>query len=244
MKKTTLRRVLEIGGVVSGVVLIAFGIAALWLGFDGRSTVRTNVANEFIVGSSDMTPSEISKEITPIVAAQQKIAAARQKAGADAIEFTPVEAPGCTVADQPVDNGTSARCFAQYMRIHALASSSGLTYSQMGRYAAKTDAPAAETDFNGGTNNPQFAVIDDTSGQPVANGARNLWVTQTALASALNLAYTAEQISMFGVVVGIALLLTGIGLLILAIAVLHSAPVTVEERKEQAAPGVTPTAVS
>ena len=244
MKKTTLRRVLEIGGIVSGVVLIAFGIAALWLGADGRSTVQSNLANEFIVGSSDMTPSEISKEIPPIVAAQQRIAAARQKAGAEAIEFTPVEAPGCSVANEAVDNGSNARCFAQYMRIHALASSSGLTYSQMGRYLAKTNAPAAETDFNGGTDNPQYALVDETSGQPVANGARNLWVTQTALASALNLAYTAEQISMFGVVVGIALLLTGIGLLILAIAVLHGAPATAEERKEKAAPGLAPTVVS
>ena len=54
---------------------------------------------------------------------------------------------------------------------------------------------------------------------PISNGARNLWITETALATALNVSYMAEQISIFGIVVGIALLLTGIGLVILALAV-------------------------
>ena len=66
--------------------------------------------------------------------------------------------------------------------------------------------------------------------------------TQTSLASALNLAYTAEQISLFGIVVGIALLLTGIGLLILAVAVLHRAPATAVERESEPAPSAQPTA--
>ena len=233
MKSNTLRRVLEIGGIVAGVMLIAFGIAALWLGADGRSTVQSNLANEFIVGTPDMTPSQISKETPAILAAQAKIAAARKQAGAEAIEFTPVEAPTCSVAGDAVDNGTAAHCFAQYMRIHALSASSGLTYAQMGRYMAKPGAPAAETDFNGGTDNDQVALVDKATGQPVSNGARNLWVTQTSLASALNLAYTAEQISLFGIVVGIALLLTGIGLLILAVAVLHRAPATTAEREQE-----------
>ena len=234
--KTTLRRILEWGGIAAGVVMVAFGIAAIYMGFDGRSTVRDNLANEFIVGSDDMTPAAINEEIPAIVKAQQDIAAARQKAGAEAIEFTPVVAPDCSVAGEAVDNGTNARCFAEYMRIHALSSSNGLTYAQMGRFTAKPDVPAAETDFNGGTSNEDFALIDEKSGQPVANGARNLWVTQTALSSALNLAYTAEQISLFGIVVGIALLLTGIGLVILAVAVLHRAPESAEE--EARSPGL------
>jgi len=175
-----------------------------------------------------MTPAEIQKEIPAIVAAQKKIAVARQQAGAEPIDFTPVVAPSCSVAGEPVDDGSSARCFAEYLRIHALGSTSGLTYAQMGRFMAAPDAPAAETDFNGGTSNEEVALIDERSGQPVSNGVRNLWVTATALSSALNLAYTAEQISLFGIVVGFALLLTGIGLMILAVAVLHRAPSTVE----------------
>jgi hypothetical protein len=229
-KKTTLRRLLEWGGIAAGTIMVAFGIAAIVMGFDGRSTVQDNLANEFIVGSEDMTPEAINAEIPGILAAQKEIAAARQQAGAEPIEFTPVEAPDCAVAGQEIDNGTDARCFAEYLRIHALRSTNGLTYAQMGRFTAAPDAPPAETDFAGGTSNEEVALIDEQSGQPVSNGARNLWVTATALSSALNLAYTAEQISLFGIVVGIALLLTGIGLIILAVAVLHRAPAPAEAR--------------
>ena len=45
-------------------------------------------------------------------------------------------------------------------------------------------------------------------------------MTETALSTALNVSYMAEQLALFGIVVGVALLLTGIGLLILALAVL------------------------
>lgn len=222
-----MRRVLEIGGIVAGAVMVAFGVAAIYMGFDGRSTVQDNLANEFIVGSDDMTPTIIGEEIPGIVGAQKDIAAARAKAGVDPIDFTPVSAPDCSVAGAEIDTGSEARCFAEYLRIHALRSTNGLTYSQMGRFVAKADAPPAETDFAGGTSNAAFAELDPKSNQPVANGPRNLWVTATALSSALNLAYTAEQISLFGIVVGVALLLTGIGLIILAVAVLHRTPATV-----------------
>lgn len=216
-----LRRVLEICGIAAGVLMVGFGVATIFLGFEGRSTVQDNLGNEFIVGSDDMTPDAINEEIPGIIASQKQIAAERTKAGVEPIEFTPVAAPSCSVAGQEIDNGTDARCFAQYLRIHALRSTGGLTYSQMGRYAAKDDAPPAETDFAGGTSNAAVAQIDPQTNQPVDNGTRELWVTATALSSALNLAYTAEQISLFGIVVGIALLLTGIGLIILAVAVLH-----------------------
>ena len=69
----------------------------------------------------------------------------------------------------------------------------------------------------GGTNYPKYAHTDPTTEQPVSNGARNLWVTETSLSTALYLAYTASAISLFGLVVGIALLLSGIGFLILAL---------------------------
>ena len=99
------------------------------------------------------------------------------------------------------------------MRIHALEASGGLTYAQMGRFqsAANPDDPA-------GTGDETAAAKDDT-GQPISNGARNLWVTETALATALNVSYMAERLSIFSIVVGIALVLTGIGLVILALAV-------------------------
>jgi hypothetical protein len=215
-----MKKALQIGGVVAGVVLIGFGIAATVLGANGRSTVTSNLKEEYIYGSPDMTPTAIAPEVKAIQAAQQKIAAAQKTAKvapSQQYAFTTVSAPSCSVAGDAVDSGSSARCFAQYMRIHALGGSNGLTYSQMGRYLAKSDAPPKFTDFNGGTNDPNYAQVDPKTNQPVSNGARNTWVTETALTSALNLAYTAEQVSLFGVVVGIALLLSGIGFLILAL---------------------------
>jgi len=116
-------------------------------------------------------------------------------------------------AGEQVATGDQARAFAKIMREHTLGITGGLTYAQMGRYqsAAKHDDPA-------GTSDEEAAAMDE-SGQPISNGARNTWVTETALTTALNVSYMAERLSVFGMVVGVALLLTGIGLVILAFAV-------------------------
>ena len=124
-------------------------------------------------------------------------------------------------AGEQVSNGDQARAFANVMRVHTLESTGGLTYAEMGRYqsSAKPDDPA-------GTSDPASAA-KDSSGQPIANGARDIWVTETALTTALNVSYMAERLAVFGLVVGIALLLTGIGLVILAFVVFSRAlPVT------------------
>ena len=107
------------------------------------------------------------------------------------------------------------------MRIHALEATGGYTYAQMGRFQAKPDAPKAQLAVGGGTDNPQFALIDTATKQPVANGVRDLWVTETALTTALNTSYMADRLGLFGIVVGIALLLSGIGFIVLAFAALH-----------------------
>jgi len=116
-------------------------------------------------------------------------------------------------AGEQVTTGDRARAFASVMREHTLESTGGLTYAQMGRFqsAASPDDPA-------GTNDEASAAKDE-NGQPVANGARNIWVTETALTTALNMSYIAERLAVFGLVVGVALLLTGVGLVILAFAV-------------------------
>ena len=116
-------------------------------------------------------------------------------------------------AGEQVTTGDQARAFAKIMREHTLESTDGLTYAQMGRFQsdANPEDPA-------GTNDEEAAAKDE-NGQPVANGARNIWVTETALTTALNMSYMAERLAVFGIVVGVALLLTGIGLVILALAV-------------------------
>jgi hypothetical protein len=189
------RRILELGGIAAGVLMIAFGIGSLVLGLNARSTVGTELTREFIVGSPDMKPSEIEKAV--------------QEAG-----LSNVPIPSCDVAEKEIKTGTDAHCFAQYMRIHALESSGGNTYAQMGRYVAAADPSDPK-----GTSD-EAAAAKDESGEPISNGARNTWVTETALSTALNVSYMAEQIGLFSIVVGIALLLSGIGFIILALAVL------------------------
>jgi hypothetical protein len=81
---------------------------------------------------------------------------------------------------------------------------------------AKPGTPAKLTDGHGATSDEAYALVDSESGRTVENGLRNLWVTETALATALNTAFFAEQVALFGIVVGVALLLAGIGFLVLA----------------------------
>jgi uncharacterized iron-regulated membrane protein len=217
-----MQKALQIGGYISGIVLIVFGVVTIVLGAWGGHTVNKNLKNEFITGTPDMTPSGIAPEVDAIKGEQQKITAAQQDAkipSAQQTTFTAVEAPSCSVAGKPVNTGPRAACFGNYMRIHALGSSNGLTYAQMGQYAAKPDAPVQFTDFSGGTFDPKYAQTDPTTGQPLSNGRRNVWVSETSLSTALYLAFAASGISLFAIVVGIALLLAGIGFFILALAV-------------------------
>jgi hypothetical protein len=195
-----MRKYFEFGGIVAAAVLIGFGIAAIVMGVNGRSTVNSNLKLEQVVGSPDMTPSAIRAEA--------------KKAGLD---FSKIAFPTKSVAGLLVNNGDRARTFAQYMRIHTLEATGGLTYAQMGRFAAKPGTPAKFTDGHGGTNDTQYAVTDPKTKQPVDNGARNIWVTETALTTALNTSYMASQLALFGIVVGIALLLAGGGFGILAL---------------------------
>jgi len=183
-----MRKLFEIGGLVAAVVLIAFGITAIVMGVNGRSTVQDSLKLEQITGTPDMTPAAIKAEAA--------------KAGLPAS----IKLPTTDVAGKAIDNGDRARAFASYMRIHALEATGGVPYSQMPRYASPDGK---------GTNDPAKATT--VNGRPVDNAARNVWVTETALSTALNTSYMAEQLALFGIVVGIALLLTGIGFGILAI---------------------------
>ena len=182
-----MRRALEIGGLVAGGVLVVFGIVVVVLAINGRSTVHDELDRQKIVGTPDMTPDAIAAE-------------------AKQASLTGVDLPTCSVAGKPVNNGNRARCFSQYMNIHALEATGGKVYSEMPRYA---------TADGKGTNDPAQAS-KGPNGQPLDNPARTVWVTETALATALNVSYMAEQLSLFSLVVGIALILAGIGFGVLA----------------------------
>ena len=121
------------------------------------------------------------------------------------------ELPTCSVAGEEIDTGSEAKCFADYMRIHALESTGGLSYAEMGQYVS-----AADPSDKPGTNDPS-AAQKDADGNPVSNGARNIWVTETSLSTALNTSFLAESTALFGIVVAVALMLAGIGFIILAL---------------------------
>jgi hypothetical protein len=176
-------------GIAASVLLIAFGIGMVATGSSARSTVNDNLAQEHITGTPDMTPA--------------LIAAAVKESKLEGVTI-----PTCSVAGKPVNDGASAKCFASYMRIHALEATGGRTFSQMGQYLT---ADGKET------SDKTEAATDPKTGQPTPNGARNVWVTETALGTALNTSYFASSVGLFAIIVGIALLLIGIGLFVLTI---------------------------
>jgi hypothetical protein len=185
----TRTRAFEIGGLLAGAVLVVFGIVAIVMGVNARTTVRDSIKQEQISFGSAQDPA-VAKY------AEQW-------------------------AEEQVLTGEQARAFAQVIRTHALEGSEGLTYAQMGRFVAADDPESLA-----GTSD-EAAALKDENGAPVPNTARNTWVTATALSTALNMSYMAENLALFGIVVGVALLLAGIGFIILAVSVL-GAPATAE----------------
>ena len=175
-------------GIAASVILIAFGIGSIVVGFNGRDRVHNDLAKEQIVGT-----------------------------------------PDSTIPNQLVDTGSEAQAFANVMRKHTLEATGGQTYAQMGRYLDANGKP---------TNDENKAAKDAKTGQPVENGLRNLWVTETALTTALNTSYFAESVALFAILMGIALLLIGVGLLVLTIRWLREPGVAA-----RTAPTVTPNPV-
>jgi hypothetical protein len=175
------RKLLRIGGYVSGGVLILFGVIVVALGIYGFTFTRDSIEEEGIV-------------------------------------FGPVEDPAVAEhaeqwAGEPVATGRQALAFAEIMREHTLESTDGLTYAEMGRFQS-----AADPSNKAGTNDEAEAAKDE-NGEPISNGARDIWVTETALTTALNLGFMAEMLSIFSIVIGVALLLCGIGFVLLAVSV-------------------------
>ena len=117
------------GGIIASVILIAFGIGAVYMGIDGRDRVRSDLAKEQIVGT-----------------------------------------PDSTIPGQKVDTGAEAQAFAKVLRKHTLEITGGQTYSQMGRFLDDAGKP---------TSDEAAAAKDPKTGQPVENGARNIWISST-----------------------------------------------------------------
>jgi hypothetical protein len=159
VKELAMNTLTRYGGIAASIILIAFGVGAVYSGVDGRAMVRDNLRAENIVGT-----------------------------------------PDSRIPGQTVDTGSEARAFADVMRAHTLEATKGQTYAELDRFLAD----------GGGTTSDEKAALMQGD-RPVDNPARNMWVTETALSTALNTAYFAEQVALFSIVMGIALLLTGTG---------------------------------
>jgi hypothetical protein len=197
-------RPFALGGVIASVLLIAIGIASVVMGASGRSEVRDQIKLERIVGTPDMNPTDIAK-------------------AADEAGLKNVDLPTCSVAGVEINTGARAKCFAQYMRIHALESTGGQVYAEMGRFL----------DAKGNPTSDEAQAAKDENGRPVENGARNLWVTETALTTALNTSFFAERVSLFSMTIGGALILVGIGFLVLTGSMLRRRPEVPADRESR-----------
>ena len=67
----------------------------------------------------------------------------------------------------------------------ATGSSPSGTYAELGRFLTP----------DGKDTSDEAAAAKTPEGRPVENGLRNMWVTETALTTALNMSYMAEQLS-------------------------------------------------
>jgi len=138
----------------------------------------------------------------------------RQQVRSDLAREQIVGTPDSSIPGQKVDTGSKAHAFAAVMRHHTLEATKGQTYAEMGRYLTASGKP---------TNDEKAAAVDPKTHQPVENGLRNLWVTETALTTALNTAYFAENVTNFAIIMGIALLLAGVGFGVLSLRALGPA---------------------
>lgn len=201
-----MRKLWRYGGLAAAVILIVFGTASIVMGVNGRDTVQSNLSKEQIVGTPDMTPKAIAAE-------------------AKAAGVKGVALPTKSVAGQSIDTGSKARTFAEYMRIHALEATGGQTYAQMPRFATA----------DGKGTNDEKAALKDKTGAPVDNAARQVWINETALSTALNTSYFAENVALFAIIMGIALVLTGVGFGVMTLGLLPTSL-----RREKQAPAPTP----
>lgn len=134
---------------------------------------------------------------------RDEIAIQKITAGDDAAELT----NGRLQPGELINTGAEARAFADIMEAHTLKATEGKRYSEMGRFLTP----------DGKDTSDEALAAKTPDGRPVANGLRDMWVTETALTTALNTSFFAERVAYFSIVMGAALLLTGIGFLVLTI---------------------------
>jgi hypothetical protein len=141
--------------------------------------------------------------ITGYNTVRDEIAVQQIVAGDDAAELT----NGRLQPGEKINTGAEARAFADIMEHHTLDATEGKRYAEMGRFLTPEGKDTSD----------EALAAKTPDGRPVENGLRNMWVTETALTTALNTSFFAERVALFSIVMGAALLLTGIGFLVLTL---------------------------
>jgi hypothetical protein len=107
-----------------------------------------------------------------------------------------------SIPNARVDDPSTARSMADIIDVHALDSTGGLTYSELGRFAAANGDIA-------GTSNEDEAVID-ADGNPVPNPLRNTAFQASALRTSLYTSVMAFNVA--DLVVGLGAMMLVLGL--------------------------------
>jgi len=121
----------------------------------------------------------------------------------DQLTSQSITTPGdASIPNAPVNDIATALSMADIIQHHAASSSDGLTYAEMGRFAAADGNPA-------GTSNAEEALLDD-AGKPVANQARNTQLTAAGLVTSLSLSAMALGLSYGVIALGLGFIVLGI----------------------------------
>jgi hypothetical protein len=127
---------------------------------------------------------------------------ARDEVQAELVAQNIVTPDDASIPGVVVDDVDSARSMAAIIEEHALESTGGLTYAEMGRYMTPDGDPA-------GTNNEDEAVIG-ADGRPVSNPMRNVAFQASALRTSLFSSVMALEVSTLVIGIGALLLVLGV----------------------------------
>jgi len=106
-----------------------------------------------------------------------------------------------SIPNAPVVDIPTALSMADIIQEHANTYTGGLSYAEMGRFAAADGNPA-------GTSNRDEALLDD-NGNPVQNSSRNTQLTASGLVTSLSLSAMAIGLSYGILALGLAFIILG-----------------------------------
>jgi hypothetical protein len=107
-----------------------------------------------------------------------------------------------SIPNARVRDASTAKAMADIIDVHALESTDGLTYSELGRFMAANGDPA-------GTSNEDEALIGD-DGKPVANPLRNVAFQASALRTSLYTSVMAFNVADLVVGLGVMIVVLGV----------------------------------